>query len=289
MATEDVIEVDPTKAAEYLRDEILALARRELNKPWEKMHAGEQENIASRVETMCKATVWHVVQAISGAGREVVKATMGPLAVDKSGNFTSKITFGALESEDKIAVIDRIGRGIHVVLMDETQYQTYRTKVEIQADQPGLPLDNEPQPEWPVVAAAIKDEGPEVIDLSDPVARAAAGLSPAAEEMEDDEVQPVAYDTPEAALAAAEADFEEDERGPIPAHLQRAQVTEAPDAGELVDDEEAAVAPAADLVDDEPMAVADVAKTVDIPNPVNTPAPNKPTAPKPRARPAVRA
>lgn len=243
MPTEEVKNVDPTRAAEYLRDEMMSMARKEFQKPWAQMSASDQEWAASRVETMCKTTVWHIVQAISGAGRDVVRATLGPLAVDKNLNFISKITFDALADDDKLAVVDHINRGVHVVLMDATEYQTYQSAIEITPDEPKLPLADMPQPDWPTVLDAVTgqtlQEGP-----------------------------------PDAAAAArVRAQLEEDDaQEPIPASLMRRAVAPKPDAPDaFMVDEEIEQPPEDSLLDEEDMPPEEVAKTVDIPNPTTRP------------------
>lgn len=227
-------EIDANGVADYMRNEMMMIVRSEMQKPWPQMTQDEQERKVARVEFLCRDVVRKCVEAIASSGRDVVRGTLGALAVDKNRNFVTKITFDALADGDKLAVIDHINRGVHLILMDSEEYAQSQERYETEPDEPGLPLEDQ-QPDWPVVAAAIKDEGPEVIDMDDPEAMRAAGLTPP----------------------------EDDDGEDIPPVLRRQQPRhDAPDAHEAEEDEVAA-APGGDLIDeDDEMTAEELDATV---------------------------
>jgi len=224
MAAEQQVElVDASKAAEWLRDSVLEVIRREQVKPWKTMNESEQEWVAARVEAVAKGAVAKVCDIIAGSGILAIGATMGRLGTDKDGCAESKITFKPdLNDEEKIAIWDHINGKCVVVLMDPTEYSKIERKAVIMKDQPALPLaddgettpvkihtstcssrvaatagqcdcDGVPiqaaqqpgQPNWPVVADAIAVTG-----TATRIKRADAPIGDAqdaADPMEDDE------------------------------------------------------------------------------------------------------
>lgn len=174
----DFMPIDPKRAAEFLRDEMMTVIRAEIAKPWKAMNEEEQEWCAARVEGIAKAAVVHVCDAISRAGTMAIPATMGKLSTDKDGSAVVPVTFHTeLTDEEKLGIWDHIKRKIVVVLMDPAEYQGIENKVDVEPDQPTLPVDQPGQPEWPTVAEAMRDapdagdvEGePAEVDASTPV------------------------------------------------------------------------------------------------------------------------
>lgn len=162
-------EIDSTKIAEYVRNELLGVIRAEIPKTWAAMNEGEQERLAARIEYLTKEAVRRAVWLISKAGTDTVGAVMGPLGTDKNGNAKTTITFQTnLSDADKLAIWDHIGRNVVVVLMDPEAYMKM-DKYPVDKDEPPLPLPQQPQapapqeakqPDWPVVSAAVKRTSP---------------------------------------------------------------------------------------------------------------------------------
>lgn len=151
-------EIDSSKVAEYVRNEMLGMIRAEMPKTWSAMNEGEQERLAARVEYMTREAVRRAVWLIAKSGTDTVGAVMGPLGTDKNGNAKTTITFQTnLSDDDKLAIWDHIGRNVVVVLMDPEEY-TKMDKYAVDKDEPPLPLEpTEPkQPDWPTVSAAVK-------------------------------------------------------------------------------------------------------------------------------------
>ena len=153
-------DVDPKRAAEHLRDEVLHIIRAELPKPWQTMSEQEQQRCIDRVESVTRAAVVDVCKAISHQGTMAIAGKMGPLGTDKDGNAKVPITFaGNLEDDEKLGIWDHIGTGVTVVLMDPQAYMVYAEKAAPEPDQPELPVDKPketPQPHWPTVQQAMK-------------------------------------------------------------------------------------------------------------------------------------
>lgn len=163
------MDVDPKFAAEFLRDEVMTVIKAELSKPWKIMNESEQEWAATRIEFICKQAITKVCDAIAKVGTVAITGSMGALATDKDRNPKIPITFGgSLSDAEKLAIWSHIGRSVVVVLMDPQSYQNFKKKVDVEPDQPELPVEEgNKQPDWATVAAALKDEGPEVIDVAD--------------------------------------------------------------------------------------------------------------------------
>lgn len=156
----DNTEINPKYAAEYLRDEVIALLRTGLPKPWKELSEGQQEEIAARVEYMAKNAIVRVIQTIATVAPMAISATMGKLGTDKDRHAVVPITFGGQLSDDqKLAIWNHIGRQIVAVLMDPEDYNKFQTKVVVMKDEPALPLEGQQpgQPDWPEVAKAVAD------------------------------------------------------------------------------------------------------------------------------------
>lgn len=159
MANQEVLEIDPTRSAEYFRDEIMRFIRTEQETPWQKMTQAQQERTVSRVEHIARCAVFEVARAILEYGSERAAATLTNISGDKA-KITAKLTFHeGLTDEEKVAIIDRIGGPVVVVLMDPGQFQDIKTKIAIEPDAPELPLRDGTagQPDWSTVGAAVAE------------------------------------------------------------------------------------------------------------------------------------
>lgn len=207
-ADQEIVYVDPSKLAEWLRDEILSVMRQEQCKPWKTMNQSEQEWAAARIEQISKSCAIKACNIVAQAGSMALNAKMGKLSTDKDNNLESKITFiGDLEDDEKLAVLDHVNSNVVVVLMDHSEFTKIEKRVPIDVDQPTLPGtdvegdDNafagstteqeQGQPSWPEVRNAISGDGdaPDAAEAEDDedVAQAASDLLDD-EDMDADEV-----------------------------------------------------------------------------------------------------
>ena len=151
-------EINAKYAAEHLRDEVMQILRGEMPKPWQQMSEDEQAIKVHRVEYLCRDAIDRCVNAIAKAGMTSVAATMGKLGTDKDRNAVVPVTIDSayLSDEIKLSIWKHIGRSVVIVLMDPQEYKNFSKPVDVDADEPPLPLEPK-QPDWPTVSAAISE------------------------------------------------------------------------------------------------------------------------------------
>lgn len=237
--------IDVAKSAEWLRDEILSLIRKEQSKPWKDMKENDQEWLAARVEQVAKSVVVKIANLVMSDEVHSIAATMGALSTDKEGAASTKITFASgLEDNDKLQIWKHINRPVMMLLVDPEAYIKIEKKAVIMKDQPGLPLEGDRTAEdWNTVGEAVTAAAPE--------------------------------EMPASTTAQATRDR-------IDAEMT-SEAAEDPDAGVVEEDEDNAVRePESDLVEDEEMDPEELARIVNLPNPVKAapPAPKAAGAPR---------
>lgn len=134
--SEDTIDLAADSLTGDIRDTMLEWFRHR-PKPWQQMSEAEQRNLAQEADHKARALVGKAVRLIAGDGRNVVTATLDQVTVKNGIKAALSID---RHSEHRHDLVDAQGKVVLLMVADDKPYQGERRPVQVDRDQPGLPL-----------------------------------------------------------------------------------------------------------------------------------------------------
>lgn len=124
-----------------IRDFLLGRIRT-LQKPWAAMSEGEQTDLANSTDLASRDVVRKLVRALNDFQFPHAVVELGEVKIGGSKGIEAKITCSNIE-HNRTVLGEHVGDHIIVLMCDSEQFMGARASVEIDKDQPELPVDGD--------------------------------------------------------------------------------------------------------------------------------------------------
>lgn len=131
------------RLVEGVRDLLLRWAKEaRMQKPWDQMKEGEQQNLINQCEDRAEQLVADVVEVVNHGDFPVVNALIDSFTVKKG---EVKVVTKGFADNEMLAILNSAGdKRVQITVMRNDQFDEERTRVRPTPDQPELPGTDEP-------------------------------------------------------------------------------------------------------------------------------------------------
>lgn len=131
------------RLVEGVRDLLLRWAKEaRMQKPWDQMKEGEQQNLINQCEERAEQLVADVVEVVNHGDFPVVNALIDSFTVKKG---EVKVVTKGFADNEMLAILNSAGdKRVQITVMRNDQFDEERTRIKPTPDQPELPGTDEP-------------------------------------------------------------------------------------------------------------------------------------------------
>ncbi len=136
-----------------LRDVMLGRIRT-TQKPWEKMSEEEQIDLANGLEMAARDIIRRTVRLLNDYPWPHAAVLLGEVKIKGAKGIEAKVTCDNIEL-NRTVLGDHIGQHVMILMVDSDRFMAHRAPVDIQPNQPALPMedgDGVPDPVRPAEA-----------------------------------------------------------------------------------------------------------------------------------------